>query len=112
MKKPFYIIYSCIFLLLSCTVTQTNVATLTCFEKAVSNLDRLLTIDEKKKLLASKNVIISKKFGVIKIKIIKAFSLDDSNTCIPKYFLSNYGISDVIEISGRLIEKYKIEAKK
>jgi len=113
MKNLFNIIYICsIFSLSGCFATQPKSTTLTCYEKAVRNIDRLLTAKEKKELLNSKNVIISKKFGMIKIKIIKAFSIDNPNTCIPKYFLSNYGISNVIEISGRLIEKYKTEIKK
>lgn len=107
---PCYIC-SCVFLLAGCStqIEKMKSTRSACYKNAVSSIDRLLTLEERKKLLTSDNVVISKKFGAIKIKIIKAFSLDNPDTCIPKYFFSNYAISDVIEISGRLIERYKLE---
>jgi len=101
------------FYLIGCSSNHRNknVNTKTCYEKSIGDIDSLLSAEEKNRLLTSADVIVSKKFGMIKLKIIRAFSLDNSNACIPQYFLSNLDTSSVIKMSGILIEEYKRNKK-
>jgi len=110
------IIINIVFLLLylgiqSCSQNLNAIdAPKSCFKNAYNSLDKMLTKDEKEKIINSHDIVKTHKFGFIRGKIMKEFGLGHGDSCITKHYISR-GISHPVKMSALILEKYKKHKK-